>query len=187
MKKASVVLLSLLVFALLGCASKPKENVGSMDADDLPSWINEFPPEGFFWGIGSAKQSSDSMSQTTAEARARVSIARQIDTAVQAMFVDYNEDAGKTGSQANASLQQDVSRQITNVKLAGSRPNQRWRAKDGTWWYRVEYSMANARNEVAGILNNEEAAYAQFRAQQALGVLDQQLANSGKKPLVVSE
>jgi hypothetical protein len=123
---------------------------------------------------------------TTAEARARVSIARQLDNKVQAMFTDYNLDAGNAGSQANASLQEDVSRQLTNVNLSGARPIKRWQGPDGTWWYLVEFKKSDAKSAVASILGNEEAAFAQFKAKQALDMMDQQLAKS-ERPTVVSE
>jgi hypothetical protein len=120
------------------------------------------------------------MSMTTAEARARVAIARQLSSKVQAMFTDYNQDAGNAGNQANASLQEDVSRQIANMDVSGARPIQRWEAPDSTWWYLVEFKKSDARKTVAGIVGNEEAAFAQFKAQQALDKLDAHLAKPEK-------
>jgi len=149
-----------------------------------PEWLNDFPPEDAIWGIGTAKQSSASMSMTTAEARARVSIARQLNTKVQAMFTDYNLDAGNVKNQASTSLQEDVSRQVTNMDVSGARPIKRWQAPDGTWWYLVEFKKSDAKNSVNSILKNEEAQYAQFKTQQALQMLDAQLAKN-EKPVQV--
>ncbi|MDR2942887.1 MAG: LPP20 family lipoprotein [Treponema sp.] len=183
MKKFFLILLVLAFgFTLAACGSKP--SVGS--ATDVPPWLNDFPPDDAIWGIGTAKQSSQQMSMTTAEARARVAIARQLGTKVQAMFTDYNLDAGNVKNQANASLQEDVSRQITNMDISGARPIQRWQGKDGTWWYLVEMKKADAKKQVASILGNEEAAYAQFKTQQALQMMDAQLAKK-EKPFQVSE
>ncbi|MCL2480581.1 MAG: LPP20 family lipoprotein [Spirochaetaceae bacterium] len=181
MKKTFLILLVLiLILAMVGCATT------SSGSGNNPEWLNDLPPEGVLWGIGTAKQSSPSMSMTTAEGRARTAIARQLDTLVQAMLTDYNLDAGNVANQANSSLQENVSRQVTNIKLSDARPIKRWEAKDGTWWYLVEYRKADAKKEVASILNNEEAAFAQFKAQQALQMLDAQLAKN-EKPLQVSE
>ncbi|MDR0582970.1 MAG: LPP20 family lipoprotein [Treponema sp.] len=186
MKKACFVIPALLIAVLLiACGSSPSATPAAGPVT-TPEWLNDFPPEDVIWGIGSARQTSASMSMTTAEARARVSIARQLDNKVQAMFTDYNLDAGNVGSQANASMQEDVSRQITNINLSGARPIKRWQGSDGTWWYLVEYSKSNAKTAVASILGNEEAAFAQFKAQQALDILDQQLAKS-EKPVVVNQ
>jgi len=185
MKKIFLTFLAFsIVFALTSCATSSNGNSGG--SDSTPDWLNDMPPQGVIWGIGTAKQSSPSMSMTTAEARARTAIARQLDTLVQAMFTDYNLDAGNVRNQANSSLQEDVSRQITNINLSGARPIKRWQAKDGTWWFLVEYNKADARREVASILNNEEAAFAQFKAQQALQMMDAQLAKN-ERPLQVSE
>ena len=186
MKKACFVFLSLLIILFAAaCGSSAPPATTNSGPITTPPWINDFPPEDVIWGIGIAKQSSASMSMTTAEARGRVSIARQLDTRVQAMFTDYNLDAGNVNNQANTSLQEDVSRQITNMNVSGARPIQRWQAQDGTWWFLVEFRKSDAKAAVASILGNEEAMYAQFKAQQALDMLDAQLAKS-ERPLQVS-
>jgi len=180
MKKTCLVLLVLaLVFGLAACGSKP---AGA--ASDIPPWLNDLPGDDALWGIGSAKQSSMSMSMTTAENRARTSLARQLNVKVQNMFTDYNLDAGNVKNQANTSLQEDVTRQITNMDVSGARTIQRWQGKDGTWWFLVEMKKADAKKQVASILGNEEAAFAQFKAQQALQLMDAQLAKKDKTVIV---
>jgi len=177
MKKfCSILVVVSLVFMAAACGSSPT----STGPTNTPEWLNDFPPEDVIWGIGTAKQSSPSMSMTTAEARARTAIARQLSTKVQAMFTDYNLDAGNVNAQANASLQEDVSRQVTNMDVSGARPIKRWEAPDGTWWYLVEFKKSDAKNNVASILRSQEAAFAQFKAQQALDMLDHQLEKSEK-------
>jgi hypothetical protein len=177
-----IALVAIIGFTMVACKSTPVQTGPA----NTPEWLNELPPEDVLWGIGVAKQSSTHMSMTTAEARARVAVARQLSAKVQAMFTDYNLDAGNVNNQANSSLQEDVSRQITNLDISGAVPIKKWEAKDGTWWFLVEYKKANARNDVASILGNEEAAFAQFKAQQALQYMDTQLAKN-EKPLQVSE
>ena len=181
-KLCSVLLVALLVFMVAACGSSPK----STGPTTTPEWLNDFPTEDVIWGIGIAKQSSASMSMTTAEARARVAIARQLSTKVQAMFTDYNLDAGNVNNQANSSLQEDVSRQITNMDVSGARPIKRWEAPDGTWWFLVEMKKSDAKNQVSSILGNQEAAFAQFKAKQALDMLDAQLDKS-EKPFQVND
>jgi len=178
----SILMVVSLVFMAAACKTAPTST--TTGPTTTPEWLNDFPPEDVLWGIGIAKQSSPSMSMTTAEARARVAIARQLNSKVQAMFTDYNIDAGNVNAQANASLQEDVSRQITNMDVSGARPIKRWQAPDGTWWYLVEFKKSDARNTVSSILGNEQAAFAQFKAQQALDMLDYQLAKQ-EKPLQV--
>ena len=179
MKKACSILLVLsLVLMVAACGSSPAQSAAG--PANMPEWINDFPPEDVIWGIGVAKQSSLSMSMQTAEERARVAIARQLSSKVQAMFTDYNLDAGNAGSQANVSLQENVSRSITNMDVSGVRPIKRYTAPDQTVWVLAEFSKNAARNTVASALGNEEAAFAQFKTQQALAMLDAQLAKEEK-------
>jgi len=175
----SILVVVSLVFMAAACGSSSAATKPT-GPTNTPEWLNEFPPEDVIWGIGTAKQSSPTMSMTTAEARARTAIARQLSTKVQAMFTDYNLDAGNVNAQANSSLQEDVSRQVTNMDVSGARPIKRWEAPDGTWWFLVEFKKSDARNTVSSILGNQEAAFAQFKAQQALDMLDTQLAKQEK-------
>jgi hypothetical protein len=176
-RKGLMIMVFALVFSLAACKSKPPA-AGS--ASDIPPWLNDLPGDDALWGIGTAKQTSLQASMTTAENRARTSLARQLNVKVQNMFTDYNLDAGNVRNQANTSLQEDVTRQITNMDVSGARSIQRWQGKDGTWWFLVEMKKADAKKQVASILGNEEAAFAQFKAQQALQMLDAQLAKKDK-------
>jgi hypothetical protein len=178
MKKAcfiGTVLLAAIV--VLACRSAPARTAAGPTPS--PEWLNELPPDDVFWGFDSARQSSPSMSMQTAEVRARAAVARQLQTTVDQMFTDYNEDAGREGAQANLSLQQRISRSVSSAKLTGARPIKRWQAPDGTWWILVEYKKSDARSDVASMLRNEEADYAEFKAERALELLDKQLEKPG--------
>jgi hypothetical protein len=72
------------------------------------------------------------------------------------------------------------------MDVSGARPVKRWESPDGTWWFLVEMNKSDARSTVASILGNQEAAFAQFKAQQALQMLDAQLAKN-ETPVQVSE
>ena len=179
MKKAFSILLVLsLVVMVVACASKPAPAAPAPVSVQVnsPAWINDFPPEDVLWGIGIAKMADPAMGMMTAEERGRVAIARQLNSKVQAMFTDYNLAAGSAGNQATASMQESVSRSVTNMDVSGARPIKREQMPDGTWWYLVEMKKADAKSQVANILGNQEAAFAQFKAQQALDMLDAQLS-----------
>jgi hypothetical protein len=184
MKKGlSICLMAVAVVLLaVSCGGSPQR----IDDPNLPEWLNDFAPEDVIWGIGSAKQSSDQMSMTTAEARARTGVARQLDSKVEAMFTDYMRDAGTVGSQTALSLQEDVSRQITSMQLNGARPIKRWKAPNDTWWYLVEYKISDAKAALAPMFTSEEARYAEFKADEALRMLDDQLSKR-EKPVQVYE
>jgi hypothetical protein len=186
MKKGLLfVCLTVLTAAVLAVSCGSSPNSKQADANS-PAWLNDFPPEDVLWGIGSAKQSSDQLAMTTAEARARTGIARQLNTKVDAMFTDYMRDAGTVDSQTALSLQEDLSRQVTSIQLNGARLNQRWKAPDGTWWYRVEYKISDALAALNPVFSSEEAKYAEFKANEALKMLDAQLAKKDK-PIPVNE
>jgi len=182
MKKACLVLLVLSVIFAVGCASAPASGGGSSGPANMPPWLNDIAPSDVIWGVGAAKQSSLQMSMETAENNARVSIARQLDAQVKSMFTNYNLDAGPAGNQASTSLQESVSRTLTNAKLSGATPNQRWTAPDGTFWVRVEFKKADAKNTMASIIGNEQAAFAQFKAGQAIEMMNAEIERSSSKP-----
>jgi len=161
---------------VIGCVSNPPPATTSVQDPSVPPWINDRQPENVLWGIGSARQSTDSFSMQTAEARARVAIAQALNTNVHNMFVDYNRDAGSPENQASLSLQENVSRSLTQAQLNGSVVDQRWKASDGTWWVRVEYGKAEARNLIANIFDSEAARYAEFKSDEALRIMDNELA-----------
>jgi hypothetical protein len=173
MKKACLILLVLAIGIAMSCTSGP----AAVNTSGMPSWVNDIPPEDALWGIGVAKMADMSMQLTTSEERGRVAIARQLDSKVQAMFTDYNLAAGPAGNQATTSLQENVSRNITNMNVSGARAIKR-ETIDGSTWTLVEYKKSDAKTAVASLLRNEEAAYAQFKAQQALDMLDAQLAKN---------
>ncbi|MDR0718939.1 MAG: LPP20 family lipoprotein, partial [Treponema sp.] len=166
MKKRNFLWFTALALALLaaGCGGSPAQRI---DDPNIPEWINDLPPEDVLWGIGSAKQSSDQMAMTIAEARARTSLARILNVKVEAMLIDYMRDAGTVGSQTALALQQDVSDQVTSLELNGARPIKRWKAPDGTWWYLVEYKGSDAKAALSNVFNSEAAQFAEFKADEA--------------------
>jgi hypothetical protein len=184
MKKGLSICLMAIAIVLLAasCGGAP----AAQQESTTPPWLNDFPPEDALWGIGTAKQSSEQMSMTTAEARARTSIARQLSVKVDAMLTDYMRDAGTVGSQTALSLQEDISRQLTSMQLNGAQPKQRWKAPDGTWWYLVEYKLSDAKASLAAVFTSEEARYAEFKTEEALRMMDSQLAKQ-EKPVPVNE
>jgi hypothetical protein len=183
-KSLSIGFLALVVVLLAAsCGGSP---AAQRQDSNTPPWLNDFPPEDALWGIGSAKQSSPQLSMNTAEARARTSLARQLNTKVEAMFINYMRDAGTVDNQTALSLQEDVSRQITSMQLNGARPIQRWNASDGTWWYLVEYKISDAMAALTPVFTSEEARYAEFKAEEALRMMDSRLAVR-EKPVPVYE
>jgi hypothetical protein len=186
MKKVAVVSVALILTLLaVGCGSTAPAAAAPAANPNMPAWMNDFPPEDVIWGIGSAKSSSDSLGMQTAEQRGRVAIANQIQSNVAAMFTDYEREAGGAENQAYIGLKESVSRNVTSIQLSGARPVKREKTPDGTWWYLVEYRKADAQAAVAQIVDSEAARYAEFKANDALRMLDAQIAKN-EKPQVNS-
>ena len=173
MKKFAIILAVVMVVLMAACTSGPAPAPVRVD---LPPWINDSPPEGALWGIGvSGTGGSMNIKMTQAQGRGRTAIARDLDTRVQAMLTDYFMEAGG----ASIEFTESVSRQITEMRLQGSRQVNSWNAPDGAFWSLMEITIADAKGAVASVMNNQEAQFAQFKAQQALAMLDAQLAAPG--------
>jgi hypothetical protein len=168
-----------------GCGSSPE--APPQENANVPEWINEFPPEDALWGIGSAKQSTENLSMTMAESRARQSISYQLNTIARGMITDYARDAGSGDNQSSAQLAEAVGRQLTSSQLTGATPIKRWKAADGTWWYLVQYGKSSAAKTMANVISNEAAQYAEFKAMDALKTADAELAAYYAKPEPVTE
>jgi hypothetical protein len=185
MKKLAVVLVCLLTVLAIGCGSTAPDT--RVNDPNVPEWLNDFPPEDALWGIGSAKQSTDNMSMQIAEARARQNIANQLNVEVQGMITDYARDAGTIDNQTSLALVETVSRQVTNANLSGATPITRWRAPNGAWWYRVQLKKADAARAAADIIDSEAARYSEFKAMEALKLMDAQLAKKNDKPVPLTD
>jgi len=173
--KKSVFVCFLAVFFLISCTGNP----AAKQDPNLPPWIHEIAPDEVIWGIGSAKLARDNDSMNEAEQRAQLSIGNQLNVHVRGMFTDYNRAVGMSGNQDTASLQETVSRSVSETRLSESTVNRRWKAPDGTWWIRVEYKKSEAREMLAGIISNESAGFAEFKLEEALKLLDALLEASG--------
>jgi len=188
MKKilGSVVVLGFAIF-VLGCASAPAPEPGVMTDVTMPPWINDMPPEDVLWGIGVADNVQVAMRMTMADSRARQDIARQLNTVVNGMVTDYAREAGGITDAAVVQFQEMVSRQVTDATLRGVVRDQQWTAPDGrTLWMRVRISKADASrgaaDEISRAIDSDAAAFAQWRAMDALNRMDDQLARTPTGP-----
>lgn len=174
---AGIVLLVAVVLA--GCKSAPEPT-----AQQAPSGVPDFylnPPQAddAIYGVGSAQMSSLDNSRRMALARAREDIAFQMNAAIEAAIVDYSQEAGVDGGNQVISFVETISRQVTETTLQGTRQEQVAQGPDGTVYALVSFPVGNFRDQTAqAFQRNEDAAFAEFQAQQALEYLDSQLENS---------
>jgi len=183
MKKCYLLFAVIISITLvMGCGSSP-----SPVQQNVPEWINELPPTGTFWGIGSIKLQNESLARETATSRARRAIAEQLNILVQGMLTDYAREAGTLQNAASIQFIESVGRDLVNMNVSGAVPNMQTRMPDGTWWVRVSLNQAAAQRLAGDVIENEASRYAEFKAQEALRMLDARLAQNQSRPTVVSE
>ncbi|MDR3335204.1 MAG: hypothetical protein LBT13_10035 [Treponema sp.] len=185
MKKNYVWTLIPIFLVVMGCASKP--SVTETPAG-VPDWFFNPPmQEDVIFGSGSAKMSDLNMSMTMAESRARQSIAFTLNANVQAMITDYTRNAGNTDTQSNLSFAETVGRQLTSAKLTGATVYKRGQSSDGTVYVLISLSKADAAKVGADIVDSEASKYAEFKAMDALKMMEAQLSKTDIKPEPVTQ
>ncbi|MDR2658372.1 MAG: LPP20 family lipoprotein [Spirochaetaceae bacterium] len=177
MKKFFCVFVSFFVlFAALGCASRPTSAISTGKVAELPDFMEKAPESDTdIYGIGSARLNNQELARQTAESRARRAIADNLSIQVQGMLTDYSREAGTLKDVSSLQLVENIGRQVTDAKLTGVKIVKRERTKDGTWWVLASYPKNSAKTELAGVIENEASFYTDFKAQEALKMLDTQL------------
>jgi hypothetical protein len=184
MKKSfqiGIVITLLAAMALASCASSDTEEAsGPPERRDLPDFFLSPPtPEDQFVGLGMAKLSDDNLSRTTALARARADIAAQVAVSVETMLTDYAQESGADGNTQTLTFVERVSKEVADIELQGAITKEQYPANDGTWYVMVYFPRASMIEEVGNVFaRNEDAAFAEFKAEQALDRLNAEVADN---------
>ncbi len=193
MKRIAVILMILIVgLFVVSCASKPAPapaaqapapKAETVNNSDLPDFVLNPPvATDAIYGVGYAKQSTMSLSIKVAEANARADIANQIETTIQAAVTSYAQEAGVDDNTQTIKFAESITRQITDTTLSGAIVKSRVPVKDGGVWVLMVYSKDALKKSFEQVAKeferNEDAAFAEFKADQALKKLDYQLANN---------
>ncbi len=188
MKKLAIFLMVLVVgMFVVSCASKPAPAAAPAPApknnSDLPDFVLNPPmATDAIYGVGYAKQSTMSMSIKVAETNARADIANQIKTTIQAAVTSYAQEAGVDKNTQTIKFAETITRQITDTTLSGAIVKSRVPVKDGGVWVLMVYSkdslIKSFDDTAKKFERNEDAAFANFKADQALQKLDYQLKNN---------
>jgi len=193
MKRFSIVLLALIAIAAFGfvsCVSQPASSTsegGKTVAEAPPSDVPDFylnPPiaDDAIYGVGSAKMAKMDTSRKMAVARAREDIAFQMNASIKAAITDYAQEAGVDGGNQVISFVETVSKQVTQTTLSGAKTEQVFAGKDGTIYALVSYPLNSFKEEVKKeFVRNEDAAFAEFKAAQALEKLESELSSNPPK------
>lgn len=171
----------------LGCGGEqlhPKDALQA-ELEGLPAWATGNCQEGLkdkqlLCGAGSVQGMSNlGLARSAAEGRARTQLARTLQVRVRSMLKDYQ--AATQGGAANdtASEQhiEDVSKQVTDLTLSGTRTEETFISKTGTFWALVvldSNAFKSALNDRAldeatrqAILERADQSFAELQASTA--------------------
>ena len=169
-----VLLFTVTMVIFTGCAgskTKPLNN------KDLPEWYLNPPKfEDKFVGVGDALRPQFNLSKQVATERARVEVARAVETTVNSALNDHMQASGM-GSDAGATeFTESVSKSLVNTTLKGCTIEKTEIFKDRVF-VMVTYDANKAREEAKAAARleakKEEALYNEFKARQAFETLDQ--------------
>lgn len=150
MKRILIVVIGATVILMTGCATKSPQTAQppqtTQVTKSMPGWVDkpEFP--GAFAAVGSAQPNplgDRAFQRQTAAAAARVDMAERLNTRVQNMFRNLQQQStigSNNGKQAVRSdamnrVIESVTRTLTNQQLAGSAIQETWTDPDGGTLY----------------------------------------------------
>ena len=143
-------------------------------------------PEGAVIGIGTARMATTNQSMVQAENRARVAIARQLDSAIQQMIDDFTASSEIDPSIAIA-YQREVSRTLTQSRLQGAY-NGPFTIINGETWFAVYFKKSDATREVNQALSAARLAVPAAAAFNAMTDMEAAFARMhAAPPLVVRD
>jgi len=179
--RIGIMMAVIAALVMTGCASAPEEeSAGPPERRDLPEFfLNPPQPEDQFVGLGMAKLQDDNLSRTTALARARADIAAQVAVSVETMLTDYAQESGADNNTQTLTFVERITKEVADIELRGAVTKEQYPSNDGTWYVMVYFPRASMIDNVGEVFNrNEDAAFAEFKAQQALERLNAEVENN---------
>ena len=184
MKKILITFLVVLIVLLaVSCATVQS---------DLPWFVPDRPVAiDAIYGVGFGKLSALDLSITAAELNARADIANHVDTTIKQAIIQYAQEAGVDDSTQTIKYFEKITLQITNQTLSGMTTKRVDPMKDGSVWVLMEYrkeSLITSFEEVAKEFErNDDSDFAEFKADQALTYLSNELENNPTQTTTLSE
>lgn len=138
-----------------------------------PLWVCDAPVEGMAVGaVGSAPRSDAGIAfmKQMAATEARVQLAQNMKVQVQNMIKQYAETTGAGSKETVDRVNTSVTKQITDQTLQGTKIFRSIQAPDGTLYVLVGLDENSAQKltetAVKTSMNNDQAAWQQFKAQK---------------------
>ncbi len=197
-KKLSAVM-AILVLAsavFMSCSSAPKEKapeaapapkpIIGMEGVPMPEWINSLPKsETTFFAVGYGSKSSKAISKTVAGQDARDQIARWVGTSVKNALTNYTNESGSEKNIQTLTYFESISKQVADQTLVGVEDDKVWVDDKGAVYVLASFPKSNVGKGFAEVVQkferNEAAAFADFKAKEALSFLDKETSSGVTK------
>lgn len=178
-KRFVLPLLAAGMLGLGGCASEPPkvaapECVFPNSQQAAPGWVCNMPVDGVsVSAVGIAQKSGAGLSfmKQMAMTDARVQLAQTVRVRVTNMVKQYAESTGAANQETVDQVNTSVTKQITDETLVGTKLLRTITGPDGTLYALVGLDEASAQQIAETALrtsmNNDKAAWQQFRAQKS--------------------
>lgn len=193
-----IVTITLIAFvvgtAIISCSSAPEEKedvpvtrkIIGQDGVPMPDWVNKNPKsETHFYAVGYAMKSSRAISKTASGQDARDQIARWVGTSVKNALVSYTSEGGEQTNTQTLSHFENISKQVAEQTLVGVEEDEIWVDDKGGVYMLCSFPKANVNKSfeetVGTFQRNEAAAFAEFKAKEALSFLEKETADGVQK------
>jgi hypothetical protein len=190
-KISALVAIVLLVSAVfVSCASAPKDKkteapvvtvkpVIGKEGIPQPEWVNKIPKSAdSFYAVGYGNMTSKQNSIMRAEADAKDQIARWVGTSVKNALTNYTNESGSGTNKQVLDYMESISKQVADQTLVGVERDESWVDPDGAVYVLCSFPKANVgkgfQDTVQSFQRNEAAAFADFKAKEALSFLDKE-------------
>lgn len=190
MKKIVFAMMVISLFALAGCGGKtaPVANLNKC-YNGAPAWVISGGAEGGLSAVGSAQvgNAGISFARTEALANGRDELARMLQLKVTNMVKNFTQATGVGDAQTVDKVSANVSRQLANQTISGSRQQESWFSQEcNELFILVVADAANFEKEMkaqaVSSFRNEQAIWQQIQAKNALKEMDQAIKDAMNLP-----
>lgn len=187
---ATVATVVLVAGVLVSCGSAPaakaeeapvaKPIIG-LEGVPQPEWVNKIPKSAdTFYAVGYGKMSNKANSIMRAEGDAKDQIARWVTTSVKVALTNYTSDSGSGDNRQVLEFMENISKQVADQSLSGVERDEVWVDQEGGVYALCSFPKSNVGKnfeQVSGnFVRNEAAAFAEFKAKDALSFLEKETA-----------
>ncbi|MCL2293676.1 MAG: LPP20 family lipoprotein [Spirochaetes bacterium] len=187
---STILVIMVLALFVISCRSQQPTVQQQIETGDIPAFfLTPLVADDAFFGVGVGEPELGALStrRTMALSRARADIARQVETQIRSAITDYAQVSGAGNNPQALAFIETITREITDTALRGATQRDAHVSADGTVYVLVEYRLDRFRETARqAFIRSEEAAFAEFKATEALNRLMHELNNNPTRSLPVT-